>query len=84
MVQVPVVIKLNKPPLVTVHTPVVDEVNSGVNPEVELATNVSAVPKFCDPGLAKVITCAALGVTLLDALDATLTPAELVAVTLKV
>ena len=76
-------IKFNKPPLVTVHTPVVDDVNSGVNPEVELATNVGAAPKFCAPGLVKVITCAALGVTLFDAPEAKLVPTPLVAVTVK-
>ncbi len=83
MVQVPVVAKLNSPPLVMVHTLVVDEVNTGVKPELAVAVNVGVVPKFCAPGLAKVITCAACGVTLFEPADAALTPTAFVAVTLK-
>jgi hypothetical protein len=83
MVQVPVVTKLKVPPLVIVHTPVVDEVKLGVKLELALAVNVGAVPKLCAPGLAKLIVCDPIGVTLLEALDTALAPAELVAVTLK-
>jgi hypothetical protein len=83
MVQVPVVTKLKAPTLVIVHTPVVDELKIGVKLELALAVSVGVVPKLCAPGLAKVIVCAAIGVTLLDALEAEPVPAELVAVTLK-
>jgi hypothetical protein len=83
MVQLPVVIKVNSPPLVIVHTPVVDEVKLAVKLELALAVNVGAVPKLCAPGLANVIVCDPIGVTLLEALDTALAPAELVAVTLK-
>ena len=77
------VTKLKVPPLVIVHTPVVDEVKLGVKLELALAVKVGVVPKLCAPGLLKVIVCAACGVTLLDALEAEPVPAELVAVTLK-
>lgn len=55
MVQVPAVTKVSWPPLVIVQTPVVDEVNVGVRPDVELAVNVGVVPKFCAPGSANVM-----------------------------
>ena len=45
-----------------VHTPGVEDVNTGVNPESEVAVSVGVVPKFCAPGVAKVIVCAAAGV----------------------
>jgi hypothetical protein len=83
MVQVPVVIKLKAPTLVMLHTPVVDELKSGVKLELALAVRVGVVPKLWLPGLAKVIVCAAIGVTLFDALEAEPVPAEFVAVTLK-
>jgi hypothetical protein len=83
MVQVPVVIKLNAPPEVIVQTPVVEEVKLGVKLELALAVNVGVVPKLWLPGLLKVMVCAAIGVTLLDALEAEPVPAEFVAVTLK-
>ena len=60
-----------------------DEVKVGVSPEVELADSVGVVPKLWLPGLLKVMICAAIGVTLLDALEAKPVPAEFVAVTLK-
>ena len=84
MVQVPTSAKLNTPPLVIVHTPVVPEVKVGVRPEVALAVSVGVVPKFCAPGLAKVMVWLAFGVTLFDAPEADPVPAELVAVTVKV
>jgi hypothetical protein len=68
---------------VTVHTPVVVEVKVGVKLELAVALSVGVAPKLCAPGLAKVIVCAAIGVTLFDALEAEPVPAELVAVTLK-
>ena len=77
MVQLPAVTKLSRPPLVMVHTLVVDEVKVGVNPESEVAVSVGVVPKFCAPGVAKVIVCAAAGVIELDATDAGPVPAEL-------
>jgi hypothetical protein len=83
MVQLPVVTKLKAPPLVIVHTPVVDELKLGVKLELAVALSVGVVPKFCAPGLLKVMVCAALGVALFDALEAEPVPAELVAVTLK-
>ena len=66
------------------HTPVVDEVNVGVKLELALAVKVGLVPKLWLPGLAKVIVCDPIGVTLFDALELPLTPALFVAVTLKV
>jgi hypothetical protein len=83
-VQVPAVIKVRLPPLVTVHTPVVDDENVTVRPEVAVADNVGDVPKFCVPGLLKVMVWLAFGVTLLDAADAGPVPTELVAVTVNV
>jgi hypothetical protein len=84
MVQVPVVTKLKAPPLVIVHTPVVDEVNVGVKLELAVALSVGVAPKLCAPGLVKVMVWTAIGVTALEALDAPLVPAALMAVTLKV
>jgi hypothetical protein len=78
-----VVTKLKAPPLVTVHTPVVVEVKVGVRLELAVALSVGVAPKLWLPGFAKVIVCAAIGVTLFDAADTPLRPAELVAVTLK-
>ena len=49
------VIKVNAPPLVMVQTLRVDEVNTGVKLDVEDALNTGLVPKFCAPGLLKVI-----------------------------
>ena len=84
MVQVPAVTKVKAPPVVIVHTPVVLEVKLTLRPESEVAVSVGVVPKFCAPGLAKVMVCGALGVTLLDAADAAPVPTALVAVTVKV
>ena len=42
------------------------------------------MPKFCGPGLLKVMVCVALGVTLLEGADAGPVPATLSAVTVKV
>ena len=67
-----------------VQTPVVDEVNVGVSPESDVAVSVGVVPKFCAPGLLKVMVCGDAGVIELDAADAAPVPAELVAVTVKV
>jgi hypothetical protein len=83
IVQVPVVTKAKVPPLVMVHTPAVDEVNTGAKPESDVAVRVGVAPKLWLPGFAKVIVCAAIGVTLFDALEAEPVPTELVAVTLK-
>jgi len=84
MVQLPAVTNVSAPPLVIVHTPVVDEVNATARPDVAEADSVGVVPKFWLPGLAKVMDCMALGVTELDAEDAGPVPAELSAVTVKV
>jgi hypothetical protein len=66
-----------------VQTPVVVELKVGVKPESALAVKVGDEPKLWAPGFVKVMVCDAIGVTLLDAPEAALTPAELVAVTLK-
>lgn len=67
-----------------VHTPVVAELKLVVKPDEAVALRVGVVPKFCAPGLAKVIVWLATGVTELEAVDAEPVPAELVAVTLNV
>ncbi|MGE8279866.1 MAG: hypothetical protein ACN6O2_05470 [Stenotrophomonas sp.] len=80
----PAVTKVSAPPVVIVQTAVVLDVNAGVNPESEVAVNVGVVPKFCAPGLLKVMVWAAAGVTEPDAPDADPVPALLSAVTVKV
>ncbi|WP_211209726.1 hypothetical protein, partial [Uliginosibacterium gangwonense] len=55
-----------------------------MSPEPEVAVNVGVVPKFCAPGLAKVMVCDVLGVTLFEAAEAEPVPALFVAVTVKV
>jgi hypothetical protein len=52
--------------------------------ELAVAVRVGVVPKVCAPGLAKVMVCAAFGVTAVDAVDAEPEPAEFLAVTVKV
>jgi hypothetical protein len=54
MVQVPAVPKVRAPP-VMVQTPVVIEVKLTARPELAVAVSVGWVPKFCAPGLAKVM-----------------------------
>ena len=68
----------------TVQTAGVDELNVTLSPESALAVSVGVVPKLCSPGLAKVMVCGAAGVTALEAAEAALVPAALVAVTVKV
>ncbi|MPM98539.1 hypothetical protein SDC9_145727 [bioreactor metagenome] len=84
MVAVPAVIKVSTPPDVTVHTPVVWLVNVTGSPESDVAVRVGLVPKFCAPGLSKVMVCVALGVTLFEAAEAVPVPTPFVAVTVKV
>jgi uncharacterized protein (DUF983 family) len=84
MLQLPAVTKVSVPPVVIVHTEVVLELNVTVNPDVAVAVSVGVVPKFCGPGLAKVITCDACGVTLFDAADGAPVPVVLVALTVNV
>jgi hypothetical protein len=72
-----------------VQTPVVDELKVTVKlsvpvAESAVAVRVGVVPKFCVPGLAKVMVWLPLGVAELEAPDATLVPMALVAVTVKV
>ena len=55
MVQFPAVTKVKAPPDVTVQTPVVDEVKLTASLDVAVALKVGVVPKFCVPGLAKLI-----------------------------
>ena len=52
--------------------------------EVEVAVKVGLVPKFCAPGLLKVMVCEAFGVTLFEAVEAGPVPAPLVAVAVKI
>ena len=80
MEQAPVVTKLNTPPLVMVQTPVVVEVKVSVKPDVAVAVNVGEVPKFCAPGLLKVMVWVPWGVTD-TAPDAGLEPTRLRALT---
>ena len=84
MVQVPTSAKVNTPPLVIVHTPVVLEVKLTLRPESELADSVGEVPKFCAPRAANVMVWLAAGVTLFDAADAAPVPTAVVAATVKV
>ena len=85
IVQVPTVKKVSAPPVVMLHTPEVEDVNTGVKPGASVvAVSVGVVPKFCAPGLAKVMTWEPLGVTALDAAEAVLVPTPLVAVTVNV
>jgi len=55
IVQLPAATNVRTPPVVTAHTPVVDDVKVGVNPDDAVAVNVGVVPKFCAFGLANVI-----------------------------
>ena len=84
IVQEPAVTKVSAPPVVMVHTPVVDEVKLTGSPDVELAVSVGVVPKFCAPGFVNVIVWLPLGITELDGPDGVLVPTPLVAVTVKV
>ena len=60
------------------------ELKVGVKPDVAVALSVGVVPKFCVPGLPKVMVCGALGATLFEAAEAEPVPMPLVAVTVKV
>jgi hypothetical protein len=82
--QVPAETNASSPPLVIVQTPEVDDVNATVNAEVEVAVSVGVVPKFFEPGFAKVIVWASFGVTPDEATEALLAPTLLVAVRVKV
>jgi uncharacterized membrane protein len=84
IVHVPADPNANSPPLVVVQTPDVDDVNTIVNAEVDVAVSVGVVPKFFDPGFAKVIVWASFGVTPDDATEALPAPTLLVAVRVKV
>ena len=84
IVQVPAVTNVSAPPVVIVHTPVVEDVKVGVRPESEVAVSVGVVPKFWAPGLLKVMVWGEAGVTELDAAEALPVPAPLVAVTVNV
>ena len=85
IVQVPTVKKVSAPPVVMLHTPEVEDVNTGVKPGASVvAVSVGVVPKFCAPGLAKVMVWGEAGVTELEAADAGPVPALLVAVTVNV
>lgn len=56
MVQVPLVTKVNAPPVVTVQTPCVVELKVGDRPDGDAeADSVGLVPKVWAPGLVKVI-----------------------------
>ena len=75
---------VSKPPDVMVQTLFVMDENTGVKPELALAIIVGVVPKFCEPGFAKVMVCDAFGVTAADAVDAEPEPAAFRAVTVNV
>ena len=55
MVQVPGVRNASTPLLLIVHTLLVAELKLTASPELAVALKVGVVPKFCAPGLAKVI-----------------------------
>jgi hypothetical protein len=84
IVTVPDFKNVRTPPLVTVHTLGVEEVKVTVNPDEAVAVSVGDVPKFCTPGLAKLMVCEYFGVTLLEAADGELVSTEFVAVTVNV
>jgi hypothetical protein len=84
IVHVPADTVVSAPPLVIVQTAVVLDVKLTVRPELAVAVSVGDVPKFCVPGLLKVMVWLAAGVALLEAADAGPVPAELVAVTVNV
>jgi desulfoferrodoxin (superoxide reductase-like protein) len=54
-VQLPTVTKVRVPPDVIVHTPVVEDEKLIGREEVEYAVKVGVVPKFLEPGSAKMI-----------------------------
>jgi len=55
IVHEPELTKVNAPPEVMVQIPVVEDEKLTVKPELEVALRVGLVPKFCAPGLLKVI-----------------------------
>ena len=60
IVQVPKETVVSTPPLVIVQTPAVVEVKVTALPLAPpVAVSVGAVPKACEPGLVKVMVCAA-------------------------
>lgn len=75
--QVPVVNRVRTPPWVIVHTPVVLEAKITVSPELAVAVSVGVVPKFWEPGLAKVMVWPATGVPEFEEPEAAPVPAEL-------
>jgi hypothetical protein len=81
--QLPVVKKVSSPPDVIVQTARVVELKDTGKLEVAVAESVGVVPNDCEPGLEKLMVCAALGVTAFDAAEAGPVPAAFVAVTLK-
>ena len=83
MVQVPTDKKLSAPPLLTVQIFAVPVVKVAARPESAVAVKVGVVPKSCVPGLANVMTWAAVGVTALDGVDAGPAPTLLLAVTVN-
>ncbi len=84
IMHVPVATNVTVPPLVTVQTAFVADVNATASPELAVAVRVGLELKLCAPGLAKVIVCVPCGATEFDAAEAGLVPALLVAVTVKV
>ncbi len=81
---VPAFRNVRTPSVVIVHTSSVSLEKVTGNPESEFADSVGLVAKFCAPGLANVIVCAALGVTAFEADEFAPVPALFVAVTVKV
>src|SRR3569623_794214 len=78
MVQLPAERKVNALLLAMVQTSVVLELKVGVSPESLVAVKIGVVPKFCAPGLAKVMAWVPLGVP-----EGLLVPSTLAAVTVK-
>jgi hypothetical protein len=84
IVAVPDFKNVRTPSLVTVHTPVLEEVKVTGSPDEAVAVRVGDVPKFCVPGLAKLMVCEYFGVTLFEAADGEPVPSLFVAVTVNV
>ena len=82
--QVPALTSVRTPLVVIMQTDVVDDVNLGANPDDAVAVSVGVVPRFCVPGLAKVIVWVPFGVTAFDAADGAPVPAEFAAVNVNV
>ena len=84
MLQFPGASEVNWPAVVTVHTLGVAEVKLTRSVELADATKIGDVPKFCAPGLLKVMLWVPIGVTEFEGPEGPPGPALLVAVTVNV